>query len=140
MATIGQVLRVKGPDVIVASPGETVLAASKLMAEANVGSVIIKDGEAVKGIFTERDLLTRVIVVGKDPAAVTLAEMMSAPVRICRLDDNVHSVFNMMVSQHISHVAVVEGGALIGLVGLRDILSAELQEAADKLKEYEPDA
>ena len=66
MAVIEDILMIKGPDVIIAPSSSTVLEAARLMSEANVGSVIVKDGEEVKGIFTERDLLKRVMAADRD--------------------------------------------------------------------------
>ena len=123
--------------VVSISQHATVRDAAKSMAEANVGSVIIKDGDDVKGIFTERDLLCRVIALRKDTAATTLGEVMSSPIKVCGLDDEVHEVANMLAMEHIRHLAVVEGGALIGVIGLRDLLTAELQEIEEKLRQYQ---
>ena len=137
MATVEQILMVKGPDVIVAAPSNTVFDAAKMMAEANVGSVIIKDGGHTEGIFTERDLLCRVIALRKDASTTTLAEVMSSPIKACGLDDEVHEVANMLTMEHIRHLAVIEGDALIGVIGLRDLLTAELRETEEKLKQYQ---
>jgi len=121
MTTVEQILAVKGPDVIVVAPASTVQEASRLMAEANVGSVIVRDEGAVLGIFTERDLLRRVVAEGKDPSAVPVAEVMSSPVLSCRLEDDIATCAKRLADSHIRHLAVIEGGALIGLIGLRDI-------------------
>lgn len=114
----------KGPDVIVAPPEETVLVVSKLMAEADVGSVIIRKEGDIKGIFTERDLLRRVVARQKPPDSTPVAEVMSAPVKHCGLHDDLDRCAERLASGHIRHLAVVEDGALVGLIGLRDIMRA----------------
>ena len=134
MATIEQILMVKGPDVIVACPDTSVRDAVKLMSQANVGSVIVKDGSEVTGIFTERDVLRRVIAVGKDPDVTTLGEVMSSPVKSCRLDDRVHDAISVLTGGHFRHMAVIEDGALIGLVGLRDVMRAELLDREEQIE------
>jgi len=134
MAKIEDILMVKGPDVTVAPPTTTALEAARLMTEANVGSVIIRiDGE-VLGIFTERDLLQRVVAEGKDPASVSLADVMSAPVVTCRLDDDVAQYAERLGKAHMRHLAVVEDGVLVGLVGLRDMLAAQLRSNKQELE------
>ena len=128
MSTIEEILMIKGPDVIVASPDTTVSEAAALMAQANVGSVIIKSGNDVMGIFTERDVLQRVVAKGKDVATTRLDEVMSSPVRSCSLNDDVSEIATRLSSEHIRHLAVIEDGALIGLVGLRDIMAVEIRD------------
>jgi len=132
METVEQILAVKGPDVIVAAPTDTVREVSKLMAEANVGSVIVREEGAVLGIFTERDLLRRIVAPGKDPSAIPVADVMSSPVQHCRLADDVATCAERLGREHIRHLAVIEDGALVGLIGLRDILRQQAREAVGR--------
>lgn len=134
MATVEDVLMVKGPDVIVAASTATVTETAKLMADANVGSVIIRDSDEVEGIFTERDLLRRVVACGKDPSSVLLRDVMSSPVRSCRLRDDIWSLTEDLLKEHIRHLVVMEDGALLGLVGLRDVLTAQLQDSEERIQ------
>lgn len=124
MTTVEDILMVKGPDVIVADPETTVLEAARLMNEDNVGSVIVRKNGEIVGIFTERDLLRRVVAVRKDPASVRLAEVMSSPIRSCRLGDTVEDCARIFNESRIRHLAVIEDDALVGLIGLRDIQKA----------------
>jgi CBS domain-containing protein len=133
MMTVEQVLAVKGPDVIVTGPEATVLDVCKLMAEANVGSVIIREEGKVLGIFTERDLLRRVVAAGKDPSVVPVREAMSAPVLRCRLSDDVADCAKRLAGGHIRHLAVIEEGALVGLLSLRDLLGLRISAEAASL-------
>jgi CBS domain-containing protein len=137
MATVEDILVIKGPDVILAGPDSTVMDAARLMAEANVGSVLVQDGENVVGIFTERDLLRRVVAAGKDPGATALGEVMSKPVRSCSLSEPIRSCAEKLTGEHIRHMVVIEDGALIGLIGLRDVMAAEIRESAEKIKALE---
>jgi len=121
MTTVKDILAIKGPDVIVVGPTSTVQEASKLMAEANVGSVIVRQEGAVLGIFTERDLLRRIVAPGKDPSAVPVADVMSSPVQHCGLQDDIAQCTQRLIDGHMRHLAVIEDGALVGLIGLRDI-------------------
>lgn len=124
MKTVEDILAVRGPSVITAPSTSTVKEAAKLMTEANVGSVVIREGREVQGIFTERDLLSRVVACGKDPSLVTLAEVMSAPVEACGLSDSVDECAARLTEGHIRHLIVVEDGALVGLISFRDMFSA----------------
>ncbi len=137
MPTIEDILTAKGPDVIVADSRATVSEAAKMMAHANVGSVIIRDSAEVLGIFTERDLLRRVVACRKDPSSVPLREVMSSPVKSCRLSDDVQDCADMLTRSHIRHLAVIEEGELVGLIGLRDMLAAQLRSTEDKVQAIE---
>ncbi len=123
---VEEILMIKGPDVIVAPSTSTVLEGVRFMAEADVGSLILRDDDEVKGIFTERDLLRKVVAKRKDPSSVLLSEVMSTPVRSCRLNDDVDRCAEELSEWGIRHLAVIEDGVLVGLISLRDILSAQV--------------
>ena len=125
MITVEEILMQKGPDIIVATSTTTVLEAAKLMSEDNIGSVIIRNDDEISGIFTERDLLRRVVAVCKDPATITLAEVMSSPVNACRIDDDIGKCARLLAETNTRHLAVVEDGALVGLISLRDVQAAQ---------------
>jgi len=133
MTTVEQILAIKGPDVIVTAPTSTVREVSEMMVKANVGSVIVRDEGEVLGIFTERDLLRRVVAPGKNPSSLPVAEVMSSPVENCRLDDDIARCAERLTDRHIRHLAVIEDGALVGLIGLRDILRQRVHEAGTRL-------
>lgn len=128
MATVEDILMSKGPDVIVAAPSTTVREASILMCEANVGAVIVKNQDDVCGIFTERDLLRRVVVPGRDPDRTELHEVMTSPVRSVSLNTDVRTCVDIFTREHLRHLAIIEDGALLGIVSLRDVLTRELAE------------
>lgn len=132
MQTVEDILMAKGPDVIVTDSRTTVVEAVKMMAQANVGSIIIREAGEILGIFTERDLLRRVVGAGKDPASTLVPEVMSSPIKSCRLADDIRVCGEQMLRLHIRHMAVVEEGVLVGLIGLRDTLTVVFGDAADK--------
>ncbi|MCP4377845.1 MAG: CBS domain-containing protein [bacterium] len=137
MLTVKDILMVKGPNVVVASLDSTVEDAARLMAQANVGSVIVKDGDAVAGVFTERDVLGRIVVKDLDPKSVKLSEVMSSPVRTCGLDDKVSVCAKIFQTEHIRRLAVVEDGMLIGVIGIRDVMYAQLTANAERIEDLE---
>jgi len=137
MSTVEDILMAKGPDVVVAGPDNTVEEAAKMMCQANVGSVIVKDDDAIAGIFTERDMLDRVVAEGLDPKAVKLLDVMSSPVKTCTLEDSVESCAEHFKREHIRRLAVVDDGVLIGVIGMRDVMYAELAASAKRIEELE---
>ncbi len=134
MPTVEEILMIKGPDVVVAPSTTTVLEAAGLMAENNVGSVIVSDDGQVLGIFTERDLLQRVVAAGKDPASVLLGDVMSSPAKTCCFGTDLQKCAQELAGGHIRHLVVIEDGALVGLIGLRDILDAELESSQEQIR------
>jgi len=137
MLTIANILMAKGPDVVVAGLDSTVEEAAKLMSQANVGSVIVKDDDAIAGIFTERDMLARVVAEDLDAKDVKLSDVMSTPVKTCSLDDSVSSCAEILRREHIRRLAVVDDGVLIGVIGMRDVMYAQLTANAERIEELE---
>ena len=124
MITVEDILMGKDAEIIVAPSTTTVLDAAKLMAKDQIGSIVIRDHDKVLGIFTERDLLCRVVAVGKNPAALVLADVMSSPVNACRLSDDVRTCARILSDTNTRHLVVVEEDTLMGLISLRDIQAA----------------
>ena len=128
MATVEKILMAKGPNVIVASKATTVREAVNLMCEANVGSIIVKDDEVTEGIFTERDLLRRVVSPGHCPDTTPLGQVMTSPVRSVKLSTTISECKNIFAQEHIRHLAIIEQNSLLGVIGLRDVLAIKLEE------------
>ncbi|MFP4053236.1 MAG: cyclic nucleotide-binding/CBS domain-containing protein [Phycisphaerae bacterium] len=129
MKTVEDILMSKGPDVMVATPDTTITEAVKMMVEAKCGCLVILDGHRPVGIFSERDLLTRVVAVGKDPATLPVKEVMTASLRSVGLQTPVRQCARLMQEHHIRHLAIIEEDALVGMISFRDVLAAELEEA-----------
>ena len=134
MSTAEQILMDKGPDVLIISPKASVLDAAILMKQSNVGGLIIKEDAEILGILTERDLLRRVVAAKKDPANTLVEEVMTKDIISCRLDNKTEDLQKMMSKLHIRHVPVVEDGALIGIISLRDVLAKRISEFSDEKK------
>src|SRR2546421_568394 len=83
MPTVQDILARKGRDVISVKPGETVLKAAELMSERGIGGLVVTEGNRLVGIFTERDILRRVVAQRRDAAATKVAEVMTTPVTAC---------------------------------------------------------
>ncbi len=120
--TVEDILMDKGPDVLVAPPETTVFEAATMMDEGKVGSVIVMSERGVAGIFTERDLLHRVVARELDPASTALSEVMTAPVVTCSLGSTVDDCRALLAERRLRHLAVVEDDALVGLISVRDLL------------------
>ena len=125
--TIAQVLR--DDFVVTLPPTATVRQAAQLMSEKHVASVVICGTQAhVDGIFTERDLINRVVAPSRDPDALTLADVMSKhPVTITP-DHTVRQALAEMKDNDLRHLPVMRGETLVGVVSMRDFIGDEIAE------------
>lgn len=121
MATVAEILEQKGSDVVSVLSSWTVRQVAEKMIEANVGCVLVEEDEKVIGIFTERDLLRRVIGAAKDPDAALIGEVMSSPVRSCAPDAGIDDCFDILTTSGFRHLMVAEGNEPVGVISLRDV-------------------
>ena len=131
MATLRDV--VKDRKVYSIDAASTVLEAARFMMEHNIGALpVVRNGE-LAGIFSERDIMNRVVAVGRTPGTTKVAEVMTANPRAVPADETVEECLFIMREFGFRHLPIVDGKELKGLVSLRDILmrqAAELQQRA----------
>jgi len=114
--------------MLTAPPKTTVVEAAKLMAEKNVGAVLVVDQERLIGIFTERDAVFRVIAQGLDIQTTPLSQVMTAPPKTVDPDKTFGFALMMMHENGFRHVPVIENGRPIGIVSARNALDPEMEE------------
>ena len=139
MATLGDLLVTKGHGVIAVRPSDTVLQAANLMNDRNIGGVVVLDGDRLAGIFTERDVLRRVVAQGLDPATTPVAEVMTTPVITCRPELGLDDCATLMTTRGVRHLPVDDGTGLTGVVTIRDLLAykvSEQQATLDQMTHY----
>ena len=105
--------------------GTTIQAAARAMQKAKKGAVLIVDGKRLCGIFTERDLVNRVIAPGLDPAQTTLSEVMTVDLVVIHPDDSHWSALSVMVHNEVRHLPVVEGDHVLGVVSRRQLMALD---------------
>ncbi|GIV62643.1 MAG: inosine-5-monophosphate dehydrogenase [Rhodothermaceae bacterium] len=136
---IADVLK-KGGVIVYTAPHATVFEAVERMAFHNVGSILIlRNHRVLEGIFTERDLLRRVVLEGRDPRTTPISEVMTRDVIVVSSDTPRHEVERIMREHHIRHVPIADEERILGVVSLRDVLRVDRMEKdfeIDKLKEY----
>jgi CBS domain-containing protein len=112
----------------------TALDAARSMAENRVGAMLVmgRDGRPA-GIFTERDLMTRVVVAGRDPARTPLAEVMTRNMYTCRPEQSIAEVSRELQERHIRHLPVFDGSRVLGMLSLRDLLRYDLKQRAGEV-------
>jgi CBS domain-containing protein len=118
---LSAVLEHKGPEVHGVAPTASVLDAVRAMNEARVGALLVRDNEQVVGIFTERDVLCRVVDQGLDPAAIPVAQVMTCDVITLRPDATVEEAMGVISEKRCRHLPVLEGDQLKGLLSIGDL-------------------
>ena len=127
MPTVKDILSEKGPDVLSIRKDATVLEAATLMNEHRTGSVLVVTDERVEGIFTERDVLRRVVGAGRDPAQTTVEEVMTTDLTCCEPDTPVEQARAAMRNRRIRHLPVVDDqGKVHGIVSIGDLNAFDL--------------
>ena len=113
--------------------------AARVMRDRNVGAVMVVDERRLVGIFTERDALFGVVAAGRDPASTPVAAVMTRSPLTIHPDKPFVEALRMMLEGHFRHVPVVENGAVLGMVSMRDALDSEVREARQELEQREFD-
>lgn len=129
MATVSDLLRRKGSTVHTVGPTQTVLAAADLMNKYGIGGlVVVDDDRRVAGMFTERDILRRVLAEKRDPVTTVVADVMTTGALVCRPDSTLDECANVMTSKRIRHLPVRGDAGLAGIVTIGDLLAFRVDE------------
>jgi len=120
-------------------PQQTVTEAAKYMVDANVGAAPVLEGTSLVGIFSERDIMSKVVTRGRDPLTTRVADVMSTELRTVAPDSSCDEAMLMMQNNGIRHLPVCEGKTLVGFLSLRDLMRQTLEEKsgeADMMRAY----
>lgn len=113
--------------------GILVIDAVRYMAQVRRGAVPVIENGLLVGMFSERDLMLRVVLAGKDPAAVKVSEVMTRDLVVAGLRDTHAACLAKMKTMHFRHLPVVDEGRLIGLLSLRDLLEVEAARQSEQI-------
>jgi CBS domain-containing protein len=139
MRTVRHIIEGKSREVWSVSPETTVLDALTLMAEKNIGALTVLEGDALVGIFSERDYARKVILKGKSSRDLRVREIMTSSVVSAGPDQSVGEVMKIMTDGHFRHVPVVDGGKLAGIISIGDVVKeiiADQRSTIDQLSGY----
>jgi CBS domain-containing protein len=134
MTTVRTLLDQKGHEVLSVHATTTVVAAAHIMADNGLGAVLVMDGTTLLGIFTERDVLRRVVAVGADASAMPVSDVMTTSLVTCLPDTTLDECGAIMTSRRIRHLPVVDDKGLHGLISSGDVLAHRAAEQEDTIK------
>jgi len=124
---------VSGRDVVVVDIATSVAQAARIMSDRQIGAVPVVDGERVAGIFTERDVMARVVAAGVNAAETPVSAVMSTTLVVADVRDSHDVCLRRMQQARVRHLLVLDGGRLAGVLSLRDLLALELDEKDEEV-------
>ena len=140
MITVKDVLkRIGSSSNVRVVPTDTVYRALQLMAENNVGAVMICDSGQLLGIFTERDYCRKIILMGRSSVGTPIQDIMTKKMITVKVDQTVEECIELMTKHHIRHLPVVDNEKMVGLVSMRDVMESLIsfkQSRIDQLENY----
>lgn len=137
MNTIGQLLESKGKDIWSIAPNATVFEALRIMAQKNVGVLLVIDKEKLVGIFSERDYARKVILEGKSSKETAVGDLMTKDVYYIDPKNTLHESLAVMTSRRIRHMPVLDQERLVGIVTLGDVVKQIIADQEFTIRELE---
>ncbi|MFQ5759880.1 MAG: CBS domain-containing protein [Acidiferrobacterales bacterium] len=137
MKTVEQILDAKGSDVWSITPDATVLEAIKLMAEKEVGALLVMTGEKPVGIVSERDYARKVILKGRSSKKTSIQDIMTTHVVYASPDQSIEQCMALMTEKRIRHLPIMEGERLRGMLSIGDLVKAVIAEQKLVISELE---
>lgn len=139
MTLVRHLLDRKGRALFSIEPEAPVLEAIRMMADRYVGALLVMRGTELAGIVSERDYARKVVLLGRSSAETPVRQIMSSSVITVSPDNSVQDCMRLMTERHIRHLPVMEGGRVIGMISIGDLVKAvieEQQQTIEQLQSY----
>ncbi|GIX34725.1 MAG: hypothetical protein KatS3mg126_0504 [Lysobacteraceae bacterium] len=137
MRTVKQLLEAKGGAIHAIRPDVPVLDAVRMMAEREVGALLVMEGDKLVGIISERDYARKVILRGRSSSETLVSEVMTPEVKTVAPDRSVHGCMKLMTENRIRHLPVVEGGKVVGVVSIGDLVKAVIEDQQEEIAQLQ---
>lgn len=137
MKTVSQLLQAKGGGVASVTPETTVFDALKLMAEKNIGALLVMNDGALRGILSERDYARKVILLGKSSHELKVREIMSEEVVSVTPVQTVDDCMSLMTGRRIRHLPVLDEGKVVGVLSIGDLVKAVIEMQQQTIQQLE---
>jgi len=137
MNTIRHILQLKGGNVFSTSPNNTVFEALRIMADKDIGALLVMEGDKMVGIISERDYARKVILQGKASKETKVSEIMTRQVRTIHPDQTAEEAMEIMDRNHIRHLPVVENNQVVGVISIMDTNRNVIYNQRQAIREME---
>lgn len=140
MTTVAQVLKSKPEQVVYTiDSGDSVYDAIRLMAEKQIGALLVTEGTAIAGIVTERDYARKVVLMDRASKSTAVRDIMSPHVRFVSPEQTTYDCMALMTERRMRHLPVMDGGKIVGMVSIGDLVKeiiAEQKFTIEQLEQY----
>ena len=137
--SVSEILSGKGGNVITVAPDTSLDEVAGTLAKHKIGALVAKDGDAVCGIVSERDIVRHIASDGGDALQHTVGDCMTKAVISCTRSDTIDTVMEKMTAGRFRHLPVIEEGELLGIISIGDVVKRKIEQAerdAEELKRY----
>lgn len=133
MRKVNDILNRKGNQVSTVAPNLSVIEALEIMADQNIGSLVVVDQDSFIGIITERDYSRKIVLKGKSSSDTPISEIMSTDFPPVHLNDTVEKCMQLMSSNRIRYLPVIEKGKLMGIISMNDVVTETILTQAETI-------
>jgi CBS domain-containing protein len=137
MITVRHLLDRKDRALFSIAPEDPVLEAIRMMADRHVGALLVMRGTELAGILSERDYARKVVLLGRSSADTPVSQIMSSPVISVRLENSVQDCMRLMTERRIRHLPVIDGGRVVGMISIGDLVKAVIEEQQQTIEQLE---
>ena len=137
MKTVANILEAKGSEVFSVAPGASVYEALQILADKNVGALVVMDGETLVGIISERDYARKVILVDRSSKSTSVSEIMSTAVSTVEPATSIEECMALMTERHFRHLPILEGDTLVGMISIGDVVKAVIADLAAMVEQLD---
>lgn len=137
MTNVRHLLDGKGRALFSIEPEDPVLEAIRMMADRRVGALLVMRGTELAGIVSERDYARKVVLLGRSSAETPVWQIMSSPVITVLLETSVQDCMRLMTDRHIRHLPVMDGGRVLGMISIGDLVKAVIEEQQQTIEQLE---
>ncbi len=137
MTTVQSVLQIKGREIFSVAPETMVIDALRLMAEKNVGALLVMDEGGLAGIISERDYARKIILRGESSHTTAVKDVMTSVVVSVRPDQSIDECMALMTSKYVRHLPVIDQDTLVGMISIGDVVKAIIYEHEYTIQQLE---
>ncbi|HEX7768855.1 MAG TPA: CBS domain-containing protein [Dokdonella sp.] len=137
MLQVKHLIAEKGSQVHAIGPDEPVLAAIESMADRYIGALLVMRGDELVGIVSERDYARKVVLKGRSSSATPVRDIMTSPVISVGPNDSVDTCMRLCTDSRVRHLPVVDGGKVIGVVSIGDLVKAVISEQGEQIEQLQ---